>query len=126
MYDSLTVPLLAWGSLAGSAWVLLAGIALSGSRPHLLNGCLLLAVVGAGGLRYHQSTRLSPPHHVRHAINWGERGLLTGHVDGEPEPPEWMRSAVSVSCCALNRGSRRAPRHSALRGWFWSLCATRT
>jgi competence protein ComEC len=82
--DSLRVPLLVWGSLAGGAWII-AGLLFSRQWPRLLTVCLMVAVVAAGGLRYHQSTRLSPPHHVRHAVAWGERGLLTGRVDGEPE-----------------------------------------
>ena len=84
MDDCLTVPLLAWAGLSSSAWVL-AVVLLSRQCPRLLTSCLLLAVVGAGGLRYHQSTRLSPPDHVRNTTEWGEPGLLTGRVDGEPE-----------------------------------------
>jgi competence protein ComEC len=47
---------------------------------------LLLVVFGAGGLRHHQATRLSPPHHVRYLSAWGERGLLIGRIEGDPEP----------------------------------------
>ena len=82
--DLLTVPLWVWCVGAGCPWVL-AAAGRTWISPRLLTACLLLAVVGVGGLRYHQNTRLTPPHHVLHAADSGERGLLTGCVDGEPE-----------------------------------------
>ena len=82
--DILTVPLWVWSVASACAWVL-AAAGRSWIPPRLLTVCLLLAVVGVGGLRYHQHTRLTPPHHVLHAADWGEWGLLTGCIDREPE-----------------------------------------
>jgi competence protein ComEC len=84
--DRLAAALPVWGGIAGGAWLLAAATLLLWRRRRLTTGLLLLVGIGAGGLRHHQATRLSPPHHVRYLSAWGERGLLIGRVDGDPEP----------------------------------------
>ena len=83
--DMLTLAPEYWGAVAGGVWLLALWLLRQGPSP-LTTGSLLLLMFSAGGLRHHQATRLSPPHHVRYLSAWGERGLLTGRVDGEPVP----------------------------------------
>lgn len=46
---------------------------------------LLLAMGCAGGMRYHQATRLGPPYHIRHLVPPAAEGVLSGTVSGDPQ-----------------------------------------
>ncbi len=64
-----------------------AGLAgcLTARAPRLTSICLLALAACAGGFRYHQHTRLWPPHHVSGCESLGERGVLVGRLAGEAE-----------------------------------------
>ncbi len=86
--DLLAPPLSLWlGAAAAAGSVGLAGY-LTARAPRLTSVCLLALAACAGGLRYHQHTRLWPPHHVSRCDALGERGVLVGRLVGEPEESE--------------------------------------
>ena len=75
-----------WGAAATGS-LALAGC-LTARAPRLTSACLLALAACAGGLRYHQHTRLWPPHHVAGCESFGERGVLVGRLAGEAEEGE--------------------------------------
>ena len=86
--DQLAPPLSLWQW--GAAVVGTLGLAgcLTGRAPLPASICLLALVACAGGFRYHQHTRLWPPHHVTRSEALGERGVLVGRLVGEAEESE--------------------------------------
>lgn len=50
----------------------------------LLNFILILAIILTGILRYEQVTRLFPPHHINHFVEWNEPVTIIGNVVGFP------------------------------------------
>jgi hypothetical protein len=108
--DTLVAGPAVWAGIAGCAW-LTAATLLFRRRPRLTSGLLLLVVFGAGGLRHHQATRLSPPHHVRYLSAWVESGLLIGRIvaaGGRRRSSSHRSSAGHSPSTGRNRGRWRS------------------
>ena len=117
--DQLAPPLSLWQWGAAVAGTLgLAGY-LTARAPLPTSICLLALAACAGGLRYHQHTRLWPPHHVTRSEALGQRGVLVGRLVGEAEESE-VEGERRVRLVLEAEGwdpEEGGPRHLAGRVW---------